>query len=98
MANVRSDRNAMAETPAPFSHTRVISIVGPKKVVTVENSIRFFPEKFVYEIDDIVPLVTGKVINILEFYLGSYRCQDQWAWRNIREDPVFQGQGVRVNV
>lgn len=95
-ARVQPDRNAVAEAPAPASHTRVISIAGPKEVVTVENLTRFFSEQFVYELDEIVPLVTGKVINILEFYFGSYRCQAQWAWRNIREDPLFQEQGVRV--
>ncbi|KAK4102839.1 hypothetical protein N658DRAFT_326356 [Parathielavia hyrcaniae] len=54
--------------------------------------------RFVFDIDEVVPLVLGWSINILEFHFGSYRCQAQWAWRNIQEDSDFQSRGVRARL
>jgi hypothetical protein len=93
---VRPDRNRVAEAPEPEDHTRCISIAGPVEIVTVPFLMEHFSRDFVFEVDEIIPLVMGQSINILEWRFGSYRCQAQWAWRNLREDPFFQSRGVRV--
>ncbi|KAK3290347.1 uncharacterized protein B0H64DRAFT_332601 [Chaetomium fimeti] len=95
-AVVRPDRNRVAEAPEPEDHTRCLSIAGPVDIVTVPNLMAHFSRDFVFEVDEIVPLVMGQSINILEWRFGSYRCQAQWAWRNLRENPFFQSRGVRV--
>lgn len=95
-ACVRPDRNRVAEAQEPTECTRVISVAGPKEIVTEEYLREYFSARFVYETDEVVTLVQGKVINVLEWYFGSYRCQAQWAWRNIREDAFLRNQGVRV--
>jgi hypothetical protein len=95
-AVVRPDRNPVAEATEPEDHTRVISIAGPREVVTVDNLAAFFRKDFIYEVDEIIPLVTGKVINVLEWRFASYRCQSQWAWRKIQDDAGFQASNVRV--
>jgi hypothetical protein len=96
VTRVRADRNAVAEAPEPADHTRVVSITGPREVVTEANLLAYFSRYFIFQIDQVVPLVLGNSINVLEFHFGSYRCQAQWAWRNIREDPYFQQRGVTV--
>lgn len=95
-ASVQPDRNRVTEAVAPSDHTRVISIAGPRDIVTVENLTAFFSRSFVYELDMIDPLVLGQAINILEFHFGSYRCQAQWAWRNLRNNQFLQAQNVRI--
>ncbi|KAH6855356.1 hypothetical protein B0I37DRAFT_411353 [Chaetomium sp. MPI-CAGE-AT-0009] len=95
-ATVRPDRNRVAEAPEPDDHTRCISIAGPVDIVTVPYLMAHFSRDFVFEVDEIIPLVMGQSINILEWRFGSYRCQAQWGWRNLREDPFFQSRGVRV--
>jgi hypothetical protein len=97
LTRVRPDRNRVAEATDPAHHTRCIMITGPREIVNVENLCAYFSAHFVYEIDEITPVVLGHVINMLEFRFGSYRCQAQWAWRNLREDPYFQRHGVDVS-
>jgi hypothetical protein len=93
---VQPDRNAVAEAREPADHTRVISIAGPTDIVTEEVLSAYFSAAFVYQTDEVVWLVRGRAINIIKWRFGSYRCQAQWAWRNIRNDPVFVTRGVRV--
>jgi hypothetical protein len=57
----------------------------------------YFSRRFRYETADIDVLVAGRVLNVIEWQFGSYRCQAQWAWRSIREDEFLQNLGVRVN-
>lgn len=95
-ALVRRDRNRVAEASEPVEHTRVISVAGPTDVVTEENLVEFFRRDFVFELDQVVPLVMGRALNVIEFHFGSYRCQAQWAWRNILNDQQFRERGVRV--
>jgi hypothetical protein len=93
---VRPDRNRVAAPSAPADHTRVLSIAGPKDLVNTANLSALFSAAFVYETDDVIALVTGKVINVLEWRFGSYRCQAEWACRMLRSDAAFRQAGVRV--
>jgi hypothetical protein len=93
---VRPDRNRFAESNDPVHHTRCITVTGPREIVNEENLKNYFRAHFVYQIDEVTPVVLGEVINMIEFRFGSYRCQAQWAWRNLREDPYFQRHGVHV--
>jgi hypothetical protein len=96
LAVVRPDRNAVAASTAPANHTRVISIAGPRELVTEEYLNRYFGQRFDYQLEEVMELVRGRVINILEWRFGSYRCQAHWAWRILLEDAFIQAQGVRV--
>ncbi|SPQ19812.1 e3b9f3ce-597e-4bda-91ec-0928be282e28 [Thermothielavioides terrestris] len=95
-ARVCPDRNRVAAPRAPADHTRVLSIAGPKELVNTANLSALFSAAFVYETDDVIALVTGNVINVLEWHFGSYRCQAEWAWRRLRSDATFRQAGVRV--
>ncbi|KAK3311599.1 uncharacterized protein B0T15DRAFT_389622 [Chaetomium strumarium] len=95
-AAVRPDRNPVAEARDPEDHTRVLSIRGPKDLVNEAYLANYFSRAFVYEIDEIIWLVEGEAINVLEWRFGSYRCQAQWAWRNIQEDAYLQQRGVVI--
>jgi hypothetical protein len=88
----------VAEATDPDDHTRCTTIAAPIDIVTVPNLLAFFSKDFRFEIDEIIPLVMGNAINVLEWRFGSYRCQAQcmWAWRKLREDPTFQSRNVRV--
>ncbi|KAK4239506.1 hypothetical protein C8A03DRAFT_32457 [Achaetomium macrosporum] len=93
---VRQDRNPVADAQDPPDHTRCLTISGPPDIITEEYLTNYFSRAFVYEIDEIICLVKGGAINVFEWRFGSYRCQAQWAWRNIREDEYLRQRGVRV--
>jgi hypothetical protein len=95
-AVVRRDRNPVAEPREPGDHTRVISIYGPTDIVNEESLTRYFCLQFVYETDEIVWLVRGRAINFIEWRFGSYRCQAQWAFQNLANDPLLVSRGVQV--
>lgn len=97
IARVQPDRNAVAAATEPIDHTRVISIAGPTDVVNESYLGAYFSSTFVYEVDEVIWLVAGRAINIIEWRFGSYRCQAQWAYERLRQDQVFLERGVRVN-
>jgi hypothetical protein len=76
---VRHNRNRVPRAVEPDNHSRVVVIKGPKEIVNVDYLSAFFRAKFRFETDEILPWVTGQVINILEWRFGSYRCQAQSA-------------------
>jgi hypothetical protein len=69
--------------PAQANHSRVIWITGPVDIVTEERLTASFNAFFVYQTDEVIWLVEGDAINMLERRFGSYRCQVQWAFRNL---------------
>ncbi len=95
-ALVRPDRIRIREVVRPAEHSRVLRIAGPSALVAEEVLHERFSRNFVYQIDEVIPLILGEGIDVYEWRFGSYRCQAQWAWRMIREDSLFQAQGVRV--
>ncbi|KAK4040355.1 hypothetical protein C8A01DRAFT_35593, partial [Parachaetomium inaequale] len=92
-ARARPDHNPVAEGGDSGDPSVV---AGPREIVTEQYMVAYFSRRFEYKLDQIDPLVLGRSINVLEFRFGSYRCQAQWAWRNIRDDPHLAGRGVRV--
>jgi hypothetical protein len=96
-ASVRHDRNPVEEARDPEDHTRVLSIRGPKDIVNEAYLTNYFSRSFVYEVDEVIWLVEGEAINVLEWRFGSYRCQAQWAWRNMKDDEYLQERGVVIS-
>jgi hypothetical protein len=47
------------------------------RCITMPNLLTFFSKDFRFEVDENIPLIIGKVINVLEWRFGSYRCQAQ---------------------
>jgi hypothetical protein len=97
MTLVRPDRNRVPEANELDGHTRCLTIAGPRAIVNEEFLGAYFSRRFRYETAYIDVLVAGRVLNVIEWQFGSYRCQAQWAWRSIREDEFLQNLGVRVN-
>jgi hypothetical protein len=97
MTLVRPDRNRVPAANELDGHTRCLTIAGPRAIVNQAFFDAYFSERFKYETADIDVLVAGRVLNVIEWQFGSYRCQAQWAWRSIREDEFLQNLGVRVN-
>lgn len=73
------NRNKVPRPNAPRENTRVVVINGPKEIVNVDYLREYFGRRFFFDIDEVEPWVAGKVINILEWRFGSYRCQAQAA-------------------
>jgi hypothetical protein len=90
------DRNPVAEPSDLEDHSRVISIRGSKDLINEELLTAYFAQRFQYQIDEVVTLVRGKCINVLESRFGSYRCQAQWAFANLQADERFVSQDVWV--
>ena len=97
IATIVHNRQRVAEQTLPGNHTRVLLISGPPGIVNVNVLTAFFSSIFVYQVDEIIPVVLGRAINVLEWRFGSYRCQAQAAWEAIRRNPVFAARGVVVS-
>ncbi|KAL2257504.1 hypothetical protein VTK26DRAFT_88 [Humicola hyalothermophila] len=96
-AQVRPDRNRVAQPPAPEGHSRVLWICGPKKIVNVEFLTTFFSSIFDYQIDEVIPVITGNVINMLLWRFGSYRCQAKWGYEALQRAPFFRENNMSVS-
>ena len=97
IATVVYNRQRVAEQTLPDNHTRVLLISGPPNIVNTDVLTAFFGSLFVYQLDEIIHVVPGRAISVLEWRFGSYRCQAQAAWEAIRRNPVFAARGVVVN-
>ena len=97
LARVIYNRQRVAAPRAPEDHTRVLVISGPPGIVNTQALTRYFNSLFVFQTDEIITLVAGQAINVLEWRFGSYRCQAQSAWEAIRGNPTFRRHGVTVS-
>jgi hypothetical protein len=97
LASVEYNRQKVAQQALPDTYSRVLLISGPPDVVNSVALANFFTSLFVYQIDEVVPLVLGQSINILEWRFGSCRCQAQAAFEAIRRSRWLAARGVVVN-
>lgn len=95
-ARVEPDRNRVAQPRAPGDHSRVLLIRGPPGLVNVPFLAAYFAQRFAYQVDEVIALVEGRCINVLEWRFGSYRCQAKWAWQAIGCDELFRREQVTV--
>ncbi len=96
IATVVYNRQRVAQQTLPNNHTRVLLISGPPSIVNMDLLSAFFSSLFVYQLDEVIPVVPGRAISVLEWRFGSYRCQAQAAWEAFRRNPVFAAHGVTV--
>ncbi|KAM7195545.1 hypothetical protein V8F20_007441 [Naviculisporaceae sp. PSN 640] len=84
-------------------NSRCLEATGPEELVNTKFLFDYFDRKFVYEIDEVVnqtiPQAGRKRKNrnaTLEIRFGSYRAQAVFAFKILRESPVFKNAGVKV--
>ena len=85
---VRLNRiRSAAREPGP--HSRVLHIEGPVAVVNIANLLRFFSDRFSFEIEDIVTLNVADASPPRvrqEWRFGSFRCQAEAARQSIHRE------------
>ncbi len=95
-ARVTWNRVRSAEVDKGGRRSRVLLVSGPPGVVNRDFLCRYLDTKMVYQLDEVIPVVPGRAISVLEWRFGSYRCQAQAAWEAFRRNPVFAAHGVTV--
>ena len=75
----------------------MLVISRPPNLVNIQVLTTYFDSLFVSQTDEIITLVAGQAINVLEWRFGSYRGQAQAAWEAIRGNAMFRGNGVTVS-
>ena len=65
-------------------------------MLSPRSMVAYFSQRFEYQLHLIDPLVLRQSINVLEFRFGSYRCQAQWACRNIMDHPDLPSRSLRA--
>ncbi|RFN44451.1 hypothetical protein FIE12Z_11310 [Fusarium flagelliforme] len=88
---VTHNRVKYGEQPMVGAASRVLIITGKSTFVNAENLTEFFKERFVFEIDEITPLIVqpsrvkgGR--SVIEYRFGSFRCQAQMGKMALEKD------------
>ena len=58
--------------------------------------LQMFAGRFYFSVDEIIPIVEGKVYNSYEIRFGSFYCQSMSAHRLIEGNAQFQERAVTV--
>ncbi|KAF5022483.1 hypothetical protein F66182_5455 [Fusarium sp. NRRL 66182] len=91
---VTHNRVKYGEQPAVGSASRVLIITGKSAFVNAESLTEFFKARFVFEIDEITPLIVqGRADqggrSVVEYRFGSFRCQAQMGKMALEKDRPF---------
>jgi hypothetical protein len=88
---VTHNRVKYGEQPMVGAASRVLIITGKSTFVNPESLTEFFKERFVFEIDEITPLIVqperikgGR--SVVEYRFGSFRCQAQMGKMALEKD------------
>lgn len=67
--------------------SRVLIITGKSSFVNETSLTAFFESKFVFQMDEVVPLITNvSGRSVIEYKFGSYRCQAQMGKMALEKD------------
>lgn len=89
-AKVTQNRIKTAENvPRSGNDSRVLIITGESSFVNEETLNKYFGQRFVFQVDEINPLITRGGRAVIEYRFGSYRCQSQMGKISLEKDrPV----------
>lgn len=69
--------------------SRVLIITGDSKFVNEATLTKYFEARFVFQIDEVLQLISNKTRAVVEYRFGSYRCQAQMGKMSLEKDrPV----------
>ncbi|KAL6916091.1 hypothetical protein ACHAPO_006387 [Fusarium lateritium] len=88
---VTHNRVKYGEQPMVGAASRVLIITGKSTFVNPESLTEFFKERFVFEIDEITPLIVQPARvkggrSVIEYRFGSFRCQAQMGKMALEKD------------
>ncbi|QPC71427.1 hypothetical protein HYE68_002179 [Fusarium pseudograminearum] len=88
---VTHNRVKYGEQPMVGAASRVLIITGKSSFVNPDSLTDFFKERFVFEIDEITPLIVQPARvkggrSVVEYRFGSFRCQAQMGKMALEKD------------
>jgi hypothetical protein len=66
--------------------SRVLIITGHADFVNEASLTKFFKDRFIFQIDEVVELIKAGGRAVVEFKFGSYRCQSQMGKMSLEKD------------
>lgn len=69
--------------------SRVLIITGLAEFVNEASLLKFFKDRFIFQLDEVTQLITAGGRAVIEFKFGSYRCQSQMGKMSLEKDRPY---------
>lgn len=66
--------------------SRCLIITGHADFVNEASLSKFFKDRFIFQVDEVVELIKAGGRAVVEFKFGSYRCQSQMGKMSLEKD------------